>query len=229
VWFSLRQLISAKKAYPFYLLPVLWAVALILLYAARLPAPFQHGRYVIPALPSLLLSGIVGMLWLAEQGRQRLLVRVFSRALLVAAGLVFVYFAFIQGPTVYKRDVAIIEEEMVTSAHWIADHLPSDELLAVHDIGAVGYFAPRPILDIAGLVNPEVIPILYDEEGLYQFMQDRDARYLLAFPDQVPGDDVDDSRLCPIFTTEGESAPRAGGANMTLYALQWDGNCESLR
>lgn len=225
IWFCLRRLNTGIGEYAFYLLPVVWAVALILLYAARLPAPFQHGRYVIPALPSLLLSGIVGMLWLANRGQQYLLVRVVSRALLLAAGLVLVYFAFIQGPTIYGRDVAIIEEEMVASAHWIADNISDDELLAIHDIGAVGYFATRPILDIAGLVNPEVIPILYDTEALYQFMQDHDARYLLAFPDQVPGDDVDDPRLCPLFTTEGEAAPLAGGANMTLYTLQWGGRC----
>jgi len=31
-----------------------------------------------------------------------------------------------------------------------------DDLIAAHDIGAIGYFAPRPILDLAGLISPDV-------------------------------------------------------------------------
>jgi hypothetical protein len=126
---------------------------------------------------------------------------------------------------VNKTDVSIINEEMVASAHWIAANVPPSQLLAIHDIGAVGYFAPRPILDIAGLVSPEVVPIILDKDGLYTLMKERNARYLMAFPDQVPGADVRDPRLCPIFTTNGETSPRQGGYNMTIYALRWDGIC----
>ena len=224
---SLRQWQQSRSLAPYalYLLPLLWGLALILLYAARLPAPYQHGRYVIPALPALIVSGVVGMFWLAAAWRKWLFGRVITRALSISAAMVFAYFAFVAGPGVYRTDVAIIEQEMVTAAQWIAENVPPEELLAVHDIGAVGYFAPRPILDVAGLVNPEVIPIYHDKEALYALMQTRDARYLLAFPDQVPGDDTDDPRLCPLFTTQGEASPRAGGANMTLYKLAWDEVC----
>ncbi len=208
-----------------YLLPLLWAVGLILLYAARLPANYQHGRYVIPALPTLIFAGVTGLLLLAEAVKKHMAGRVLTRAVGAAAALVFVYFATAVGPSVYQTDVAIIEEEMVASARWIADNIAADELLAIHDIGAVGYFAPRPLLDIAGLVNPEVIPILNDKEALYTLMQAEDARYLLAFPDQVPGDDLTDQRLCPVFTTGGPAAIRAGGANMTVYELSWLGVC----
>ena len=38
-------------------LPLVWAAALILLYAATLPLEFQHGRYVIPALPAAIYGG----------------------------------------------------------------------------------------------------------------------------------------------------------------------------
>jgi hypothetical protein len=91
----------------------------------------------------------------------------------------------------------------------------------------VGYFAPRPILDIAGLVSPEVVPIVLDKDGLYAMMKEREARYLMAFPDQVPGANVNDPHLCPVFTTNGETARRQGGNNMTIYALTWNGICPS--
>lgn len=207
------------------LLPLAWAAWLVLLYAAWLPAPYQHGRYVIPALPGMIVCGVVGTLWLLAAARHTFSGRVVTRALGAATALVFLYFALVAGPAAYRRDVRIIDEEMVTAARWIAANIPAQDLLAVHDIGAVGYFAPRPILDIAGLVNPEFAPIYNDGAAVFALMQARGARYLLAFPDQVPGEDVTDRRLCPVFTTGGQAAVSAGGENMTVYALAWDGVC----
>jgi hypothetical protein len=209
----------------FHLLPLLWATTLVGLYATRLPAPYQHGRYVIPALPSLIVVGVIGMLWLVQRGQKSLGGRVLSRSLLISAALAFLYFAFGAGLMAYRQDVRVIDEEMVASAHWIADNLSPNDLLAVHDIGAVGYFAPRPILDLAGLVSPEVVPIILDKEPLWDLMRQRGVRYLMAFPNQVPGQDVSDPRLCPIFTTNGQTVLSMNEANMTIYALTWDGVC----
>jgi hypothetical protein len=44
-----------------WLLPLLWAGLLILIYALRLPADYQHGRYVLPALPALVMMGSGGL------------------------------------------------------------------------------------------------------------------------------------------------------------------------
>jgi hypothetical protein len=208
----------------FDLLPLAWAGVLVLLYAARLPTDYQHGRYVIPALPAFIVLGVAGTARLLTISRG-LLPRVLSRTLAVSAGLAFVYFALLAGPMVYRQDVSIIDQEMVRAAHWIADNIPPQETLAVHDIGALGYFAPRPILDLAGLVNPEIIPFINDAEPLWAWLQQNGARYLMAFPDQIPGDDPRDPRLCAVFMTGGTASPAAGGPNMTVYALAWDGSC----
>ncbi|MBN2470580.1 MAG: hypothetical protein JXN59_07640 [Anaerolineae bacterium] len=207
------------------LIPIIWALALVLLYAARLPATYQHGRYVVPALPHLIVFGVAGTAYLSAWLQRRGMAgRVLGRALVLTVIVLYALFWGI-GFEQYGRDVRIIQSEMVASARWIAATLPPDELLAVHDIGAVGYFAPRPILDLAGLVSPEVIPVIRDGAALWDLMAARDVRYLLAFPDQVPGQDADDPRLCPMFTTGAPEAIAAGGQNMTVYALAWDGNC----
>lgn len=209
-----------------YWLPVLWGVALILLYALRLPAPFQHGRYVIPALPVFIVCGVVGTAGLMTRWRFSLAGRVLTRVLAISAAVTVLGFALWVAPGIYRQDVRIIEEEMVAAAHWIADNIPQNELLVIHDIGAVGYFAPRPILDIAGLVDPAVIPIVDDGDALWQLMRQRDGRYLMAFPDQIPGDDPHDPRLCEIFNTQGPTSNSVGGPNMAIYRLSWDRSCE---
>ena len=70
--------------------------------------------------------------------------------------------------------------------------MPEDELLAVHDIGALGYYAPREILDLAGLVSPEVVPFIRDYEALMAHICEQEARWLMVLPDQrpVPADDA---------------------------------------
>jgi len=200
---------------------VAWPVALVMLYAARLPAGYQHGRYVIPALPSFILIGTVGTLWLLKHRSTNTLARVLSRSLALSAGLSFLLMAVVIGPGVLARDVAIINEEMVASARWLDANIAPEAFLAVHDIGAVAYFTPRPILDIA-------VNIVNDADALWAMMQAQNAQYLMAFPDQIPGDDPTDPRLCEVFNTGGEAAIAAGGGNMAVYALAWDGNCDAV-
>ena len=214
-----------RRAALLYLLPVLWCVGLIALYAARLPASYQHGRYVLPALPSLMLIGVIGTAMLLHALRANLLGRVLSRGLAVAAALLIVVFTFTLGRSAYQRDVTIINQEMVAAAHWIDANIPSDDLLAIHDIGAVGYFSPRPMLDIAGLLTPEIVPLIGDPDALWTYMEQHGARYLMAFPDQVPGGDPDDPRLCEVYNTGGQASIDAGGGNMAVYRLDWSGGC----
>ncbi|MCS7071520.1 MAG: hypothetical protein NZM00_08450, partial [Anaerolinea sp.] len=206
-------------------LPLLWGCGLILLYAAWLPLPFQHGRYVIPALPALIVAGVIGTGLLLTWARQILLVRAATRALALAAVLLFMVFVIGPGRAAHQLDVDIIQQEMVAAAGYIAENLPPHELLVIHDIGAVGYFAPRPLLDIAGLINPEVVPLIGNPDGLWNLMAARGGRYLLAFADQIPNDDPSDPRLCPIYQSPGDAAIRAGGTKMVLYALAWDRRC----
>jgi hypothetical protein len=211
------------------LLPLLWPLALVALYAARLPANYQHGRYVIPAVPSLVLAGVLGLGWLLARARGSLPGRVLTRTLALAAAVVALVFAFVLGAGAYRQDVALVREEMVTTAEWIAANLPTDALLAVHDIGAVGYFAPRPLLDLAGLVSPEVVPRMGDPDALWALIEARGARYLMAFPDQIPGQDAADPRLCAVFTSGGPTGHSLGQPNMAVYEINGKGNCSLSR
>ena len=202
-----------------------WGVGLILLYAVTLPLNFQHGRYVIPALPSLIVAGVVGTAWLIRGASGSLIARVLTRVLALSTVFIFVGFAFGLGLQAYVQDVTVIEEEMVAAAHYIADNIPSEQLLAVHDIGAVGYFAPRPMIDTAGLITPETILFVLDDAGMWTYLREHGAQFLMGLEDQVPKPGDNAPTLCEVFTTNGQTAVRAGGTNMTIYYLAWDNVC----
>jgi hypothetical protein len=90
------------------------------------------------------------------------------------------------GARSYSLDVAYIESEMVTTAKWTDANLPPDALIAAHDIGALGFFDHHRLIDMAGLVSPEVIPFLRNEEQLGLYLDQSQAGYFIAFPGLYP-------------------------------------------
>lgn len=219
-----RRLRNDRGALLFLIAPV-WVAALPLLYAVWLPFWEQHGRYVIPAVPALMVTGVVGLGWLVAASRENRLSRVTVTTLALSAVVILLAFAVFLGPVTYKRDVALINEEMVDPAHWIVANVPLDVPLATHDIGAIGFFAPRPLLDVAGLISPEVVPLLHDAAGMWSLFEERGIVYLMALEDQVPGGDYHDPRLCPVYASAGETALAADLSKMTIYRLAYDGQC----
>jgi len=232
IWQKLRGDNLLRGIY--FLLPVIWGLAHIALYAARLPAWYQHGRYVMPTLPAFIMTGVIGTIWLIQVNQKQrqeslfaMLRRIAVQVFAISAGALML--AFIPtGMNAYATDVAIINSEMVAAAEYIRDNIPEDELMAIHDIGAVGYFANREMIDIAGLVTPEIIPIVADGDALWAYMEENGARYLMAFPDQIPHDNPDDPRLCRIFYADSEVTAQAQGReglSMAIYRLSYDATC----
>lgn len=224
--YKVMQRLRQDRRVILFLLPLAWIMMELSAYALKLPAPYQHGRYVIPILPSILVYGVGGTLKIVQAGRFTVPSRVLTRTLGLSAIAVLLVFWGV-GAKTYGADVRIINTEMVDTAHWVKGHLPPEELLAVHDIGALGYYAPRPIVDTAGLVTPEIVPLLRDHEAVMRFLCEQNAHYLMVLPDQLPTT-TDDPRLGrePVFVTNAPYAPAAGSGNMTIYRLEWPDGCE---
>ena len=129
--------------------------------------------------------------------------------------LILVTIGFVAlGACAYGEDVGLIELEMVVTAKWVAQNIPPNAIIAAHDIGALGYFDHHQLIDLAGLVSPEVIPFMRDETRLAAYLNQRGASYLIAFPDFYP----DLTRNMPIvFSSGGKFAIEAGQTNMAVY------------
>jgi arabinofuranosyltransferase len=189
-----------------------WVLAYLLILALRLPRSIQHGRYSMPVMPMYFLFGLIGLVsWVPASSNRwrRYLNAAWKQAVVILLLLMFALAA-----PVYARDVGLIETEMVTVARWLEANTPKDGLVASYDIGAVGFFSDRRLLDLAGLINPEVIPFLHDEARLSEYLNARQADYLVSFPNWFP-QLTEQSEL--VFQTHGEIAPVLGGENMAVY------------
>jgi hypothetical protein len=192
---------------------ILWCVGYLLLYILRLPA-YQHGRYLMPAMPVFFLFGLLA--FVEFQGSSLLAGNRWRVQRVWALSLLAVTIGFVGlGAQAYAQDVGLIESEMVVTAKWVSRNLPPNAVVAAHDIGALGYFDNHKLIDLAGLVSPEVIPFIRDEARLSDFLTQQHANYLVAFPSFYP---VLAASAEPVFTSGGRFAPAMDEPNMTVYA-----------
>lgn len=199
-----------------YTLPLLWALGHVLLYALRLPVTYQRGRYLWPVLPIWIIYGLAGwhiILQTSFVQRFGFLGRQFVQLTFVMMLIAFLGL----GAIAYQSDVAFIEKEMVQVAQWLQENTAPDDLIAAHDIGAIGYFAPRPLLDLAGLISPEVVPYLDDPTAMADYVRQSNAVYLITAPGWAYTSLT--SNTTPLFTTNYDWTVEQGLNNMAVYPL----------
>jgi hypothetical protein len=139
--------------------------------------------------------------------------RTLSKAWVISISVVLILFWGL-GIRAYALDVAVIESEMVKTAIWVSDNTPTGSLIAAHDIGALGFFGQRDLLDLAGLVSPEVVPFIRDELALEMYLNARGADFLVTFPGWYP---YLVSKAKQVYTTDSVYSPMLNGENMSVY------------
>ena len=191
----------------------LWAFGYILIYAWRLPVAYQHGRYIMPVMPVIFLLGLAGMLRVINLQSALARQRIISKSWIAVSGLTLLLF-WVLGARSYALDVGVINTEMVQSALWIKQHTEEGSIIAAHDIGALGYFGERQIRDLAGLITPEVIPFLWDDARLTQYLNNEGVDYLYSFVDWYPGII---KGLDIAYQSSGEYAAKFGMESTAVY------------
>lgn len=218
-WWAVRQDWAKKRL--LFTLPLLWAGGHVLLYAWRLPVTYQHGRYLWAAIPVWTLFGLAGWQEISAfvMGRLERLQFVWRTVTVATFGLLLLIFTMI-GAQVYAFDVGVINGEMVAVARWIDQNVPEEALIAAHDIGAIGYFAERPLLDLAGLISPEVIDMLADEGLLSDYIVASSADYLVTAPGWTYTTLTNNEMALLLFETAYEPTLEQGFNNMAVYRLE---------
>lgn len=167
----------------------------------------------MPAMPIFFLFGLLAF---AEFDSGKMFARYHwvsqtiwrSSMVMLVIGFIFL------GARSYAEDVGVIEGEMVATAKWIAEKLPGDALIAAHDIGALGYFDYHELVDLAGLISPDVIPFMRDEQQIAVYLNQRGVDYLVAFPEFYP---ILSGNAEIVFSTNDPITLALGHKNMIVY------------
>lgn len=219
------------------LAPALWFFALPLVYGCLSPpaGPFavgNFGRYYFPLLPVLIVLALVGLVPLVGRlphlmlGRRRLAWAPLFAGLLLALAVVDAA----AGRGRYLRSVANVEASDVSAARWLMGRLAPEALVATQDIGAIGYLLPNPVLDLAGIISPEVSAVLHDtgggsaywEQRLLALLARKRPKVLVVFPSSYPqlSRTAGFSQLAS-FTVAGNTT--MAGNRLVVFATPWSG------
>ena len=215
---------------PFALLPALAAawrrtgrrlgiVALALLVhplAMALLAPyrgpgFQEGRYSLHLLPLALVVLAVGL----GTGWGR------ARGLAAAAYLALALLTLPAGATRYGWAVQNINAMQVHLGHWVAAHVPPRAQVAVNDVGAIAFISRREVIDLMGLVTPDIIPYRrLGEDGVIRYVGERCPDYVIVFPAWFPRLTARHDLLEPVYRVRLEHNVVAGADEMVVYRFR---------
>ena len=130
---------------------------------------------------------------------------------------------------VYTRNVKNITEMQVAIARWLRDNAPRGSLLAVNDVGAIGAITGDRVLDLQGLVTPEILllrDLRHRRDGtapqrVFQFLAERRPDYVVVFPAWYPEYGMMTALFTEVHRVELTDNITCGAPVMVVYRADW--------
>jgi hypothetical protein len=191
---------------------LLHPLAMALLAPYRGPG-FQEGRYSIHLLP---------LAWL-------LFALLMGKRFTKLTGIILIVALLLSLPTLgaaakrYGWAVQNINAMQVELGRWIDHELPRDARLALNDVGAIAYFSRRQVIDLMGLVTPEILPYRREGEvGILRYVERRCPDYLIVFPNWFPQLSARRDLFREIHSVHLDRNLVSGGDTMAVYETAWN-------
>jgi len=128
--------------------------------------------------------------------------------------------SLVPAATRYGWAVQNINAMQVHLGRWVDTNLPRTARIAANDIGAIAYFSRREVIDLMGLVTPEIIPFRRrGEPGVMRYLKEACPQYVIIFPAWFPQMASSTETLEPVYRVRLERNEVAGAAEMVVYRL----------
>jgi hypothetical protein len=193
---------------------LLQPLGMAILAPYRGPA-FQEGRYSTHLAPLAVVVLVVG-LWSLVGQRRRLARWVVYTYLVIAALLLW------PASQRYGWAVQNINAMQVHLGQWVRKNLPGNARLALNDVGAIAFVSRREVIDLMGLVTPEILPYRRQgEAGVLRYLEKVCPDYLIIFPDWFPDLARRRDRFTPLYRVKLEHNRVAGADLMVVFETAW--------
>lgn len=196
-----------KKTYNQNTLYIVFIFALIFIYWLKLPYAHRFGRYMMPLIPFFILVATIGFRDLAKIINKYTDNALFSKSLFyIWAGIIFFMGAknYDETKDLYASQCKYIYDRQVMAAKWLKTNTNENDIIATHDVGAIGFYSDRKIVDVAGLVTPDLISKINDVsyvDYMTKYLKDKGVTYVAFLREWYRV-----SNQTPVFTT-GNSLP----------------------
>ena len=173
--FAIYSALRTRNALHFY--PLAWFLTLIGLYAVALPAIYDHGRYLMPLIPLIIIYGVEGL----DQLLKRFKLISLLRSIIWLSVFSMIFLLWINGASDFAYRIQLFNTVHMKAAQWINKNTPQDAVIATHDIGIIGYYTQRQIVDLAGLISPEIVPIMNNPQKMADYVRAEQVAYVIVY------------------------------------------------
>jgi hypothetical protein len=176
-------------------------------------------RHMLNLIPVVVIVSLVGSHSLLERILRRFpkwaapVRRSLVGLLIIVTGLLFLT----AQPRVKQFFVsrgAAMKKEHISIAGWINQHAPPEAIIAASDIGVVGFYTQRFIIDTEGLITPEILgeqrrngPA--KDKEVYRYLEETKPDYLVKF-----------HKVYPTFS-QAEFTPIYRSGKLVVYRTPW--------
>lgn len=223
-------LLLKKRPYELTLIASLYA-----LYRFAMPGMsfLFAARYLVPLFDLMAIAFTCGLALIIERGLKIKSLQTTINANLRISGTIVVIlllftpsiissFGFVDH---HANQAKNIEEMQVHLSFWIRNNIPENATIATYDVGAIGFFASGTVLDIYGLVTPDLLHTHNTSRRQAQFLREMNCTYIMFYVEWFP-------YIRTAISSEGGSVTElyrvtlvdpvvVGTPNMAVYQIEW--------
>lgn len=144
-------------------LAMIIAIGLPILQAFIAPQFRHHGRYFFPVFSLIVILGVSA--WSSVEQRTIFLQK--WRTVIACAFLLAGLVETGRWSIIEAESVRNINDQHLAVVSWLATNMHPTDRLAVDDVGAIGYFLDKPLIDLTGLVTPSLWNLQHDQDSVW--------------------------------------------------------------
>lgn len=218
-----------KKPEEKFLLINLWIFLLPIISSFVAPNFRHHGRYLIPLIPFINITAIYILLKLIKFFEvKNLFDKPYYKKLVIILLLLFSSFGTVIYAHALGWNVDNINNQQVNIAHWLNTNLPDESTFGVNDIGAITYITDRKIVDMEGLVTPEIFKIrkkrMEDQDTkLLKLLREKGVNYIIIYPSwYISLMDYYGGIFEKVYSARLVKNTICGDIEMFVFKIHWD-------
>jgi hypothetical protein len=120
--------------------------------------------------------------------------------------------------------VGNINDMQVHIGYWLAENTPPDAIFATHDVGALRFFSGRVMIDIVGLVSPDIVHGNMTDQETLQYLYEHGCDYFVFFDDIFLwwAQYFPLNATSKIYTVTLAENVISGRETMSVYHIDWE-------
>jgi hypothetical protein len=117
---------------------------------------------------------------------------IMSRKSVLIIIMCFSLFYYITFARTIGMNTQNINDQQVELANWVTENVNPDETIAINDIGAITFISKNKVIDMAGLVTPQILryrTYRWEDnlDSTYYLLKNNNVSYVIIYDDWFKG------------------------------------------